>query len=29
LGESNALYFAAGPEDEADGVFGRFTWKEK
>lgn len=22
LGDSNALYFAAGPEDEADGVFG-------
>lgn len=22
LGDSNALYFAAGPEDEADGLFG-------
>ena len=22
LGDSNALYFAAGPKDEADGVFG-------
>jgi hypothetical protein len=22
LGDENALYFAAGPEDETDGVFG-------
>ncbi|MEX0270438.1 TIGR03118 family protein [Leptolyngbyaceae cyanobacterium UHCC 1019] len=25
LGDSNSLYFAAGPEDEADGVFGRLN----
>jgi len=29
LGESNALYFAAGPGPETDGVFGRLTWTEK
>jgi uncharacterized protein (TIGR03118 family) len=26
LGEANALYFAAGPGPETDGVFGRLTW---
>lgn len=25
LGDSNSLYFAAGPEDEGDGVFGRLN----
>lgn len=25
LGEANALYYAAGPADEADGVFGKIT----
>ena len=29
LGEANALYFAAGPGPETDGVFGRLTWTEK
>jgi uncharacterized protein (TIGR03118 family) len=29
LGESNALYFAAGPGPETDGVFGRLTWSGK
>jgi len=29
LGEANALYFAAGPEDEKDGIFGRLTWAGK
>jgi uncharacterized protein (TIGR03118 family) len=29
LGEANALYFAAGPGPETDGVFGRLTWAEK
>jgi uncharacterized protein (TIGR03118 family) len=27
LGDTNALYFAAGPEDEADGVFGSLRYK--
>ena len=26
LGETNSLYFAAGPGPEADGIFGRLTW---
>ncbi|MGQ0466522.1 MAG: TIGR03118 family protein [Sporichthyaceae bacterium] len=26
LGQANALYFAAGPGPEADGIFGRLTW---
>ncbi len=26
MGESNALYFAAGPEDEKDGLFGRLRY---
>ncbi|HET9772894.1 MAG TPA: TIGR03118 family protein, partial [Acidimicrobiia bacterium] len=26
LGERNALYFAAGPGPETDGIFGRLTW---
>ena len=29
LGEHNALYFAAGPGPETDGVFGRLTWGGK
>jgi uncharacterized protein (TIGR03118 family) len=29
LGDGKALYFAAGPEDEKDGIFGRITWTEK
>jgi uncharacterized protein (TIGR03118 family) len=28
LGRSNALYFAAGPGPEADGIFGRLTWQD-
>lgn len=28
LGEADALYFAAGPGPEADGIFGRLTWEE-
>jgi uncharacterized protein (TIGR03118 family) len=28
LGRADALYFAAGPGPEADGIFGRLTWKE-
>jgi uncharacterized protein (TIGR03118 family) len=27
LGMSDALYFAAGPGPEADGIFGRLTWQ--
>jgi uncharacterized protein (TIGR03118 family) len=27
LGDSNALYFAAGPEDEADGLFGSLRYQ--
>jgi uncharacterized protein (TIGR03118 family) len=26
LGDTDSLYFAAGPEDETDGIFGRFRW---
>jgi uncharacterized protein (TIGR03118 family) len=26
LGDANALYFAAGPEDEADGLFGALRY---
>jgi uncharacterized protein (TIGR03118 family) len=26
LGDTDSLYFAAGPEDEADGLFGRLRW---
>lgn len=29
LGERNALYFAAGPGPETDGVFGRLSWAGK
>jgi uncharacterized protein (TIGR03118 family) len=28
LGRNDALYFAAGPGPEADGIFGRLTWQE-
>lgn len=28
LGATNALYFTAGPADEADGVFGKIIWAE-
>jgi uncharacterized protein (TIGR03118 family) len=28
LGEKDALYFAAGPGPEADGIFGRLTWED-
>lgn len=28
LGRDDALYFAAGPGPEADGIFGRLTWEE-
>lgn len=28
LGMSDALYFAAGPGPEADGIFGRLTWQD-
>jgi uncharacterized protein (TIGR03118 family) len=26
LGDTDSLYFAAGPEDEGDGIFGRLRW---
>jgi len=29
LGHSNYLYFTAGPNDEADGLFGRLNWKRR
>ncbi len=29
LGQSNYLYFTAGPNDEADGLFGRLNWKRR
>jgi len=29
LGDSNTLYFSAGPEDETDGVFGKLTLTKK
>lgn len=29
LGESNHLYFSAGPNDEKDGVFGKLVWDKK
>lgn len=28
LGEADALYFAAGPGPEADGIFGKLTWQD-
>lgn len=28
LGEKDALYFAAGPGPEADGIFGRLSWSD-
>lgn len=29
LGRSDYLYFTAGPNDEADGLFGRLNWKRR
>jgi hypothetical protein len=29
LGHSTYLYFTAGPNDEADGLFGRLNWKRR